>query len=677
MEKKENILGTEKVGKLIRKFSIPCIISMVVNALYNIVDQIFVGQGVGYLGNGATNIIFPLTMFAFAFASMIGDGTTAYLSLKLGEKKEKEASKGVGNGIVISVIISIVISAICIIFLPQLIALLGCTDNIRPYALKYGYIIAIGFPFMTIGSVLNSLIRADGKPKYSMATMVTGAILNTIGDPIFIFGLHMGVEGAAISTIASQLITAILNILYIRKFKSIKLEKESFKLSGSTIKKLLALGISSFINQISIVAVIACENNMLNKCGAASKFGADIPITVLGIVMKISQILTSIIIGIAIGAQPIMGYNYGAEKYDRVKKTLKYVLGVGTIVSVIAFILFQTIPDKLIAIFGKGDELYTEFACMAFRRYLLFCFVLGIQIPAGIFFQSIGKSTKSAIISLSRQLIFLIPSMIILGNVFGIDGLLYSGPVADSLAFTISLLLLIFEVKNLNKKILNDDEIEEVIEKTEVIKEPVVITISRQYGSGGRYIAKLVAEKLGIKLYDKEISKMIAEKTGLSLDYIKKIEQRRTDMDIVNNSQTGTLSNQDELFVEESNLIKELASQEPCVIIGRCSSYVLQNEKNVLNVFVSSSMKDKIKRVTKYYNIREDEAEKEIKKINKQRANHYKHYTGEEWGKVSNYDICINSDSLGIEKSVELICQMANLGQVQMDKSTNLETNIS
>ncbi len=663
----ENILGTEKIGKLIRKFSIPCIISMVVNALYNIVDQIFVGQGVGYLGNGATNIIFPLSVLAFAFTAMVGDGTSAYLSLKLGEKKEKIASKGVGNGIIISIFISILISAICIIFLPQLITLLGCTDSIRPYALEYGYIISFGFPFMTIGSVLNSLIRADGKPRYSMTTMILGAVVNTILDPIFIFILHMGVKGAAIATIGSQLLTAVLNIAYIRKFKTIKLEKESFKPDGTIIRKLLALGVSSFITQISIVAVIACENNMLNKCGAASKFGADIPLTVLGIVMKISNILTSIIIGIAVGAQPILGYNYGAEKYDRVKKTLIYVLGISTIISVFAFTLFQTIPDKLIEVFGKGDELYTEFACMAFRRYLLLAFTYGIQFPAGIFFQSIGKSTKSAIISLSRQLLLLIPAMIILGNVFGIDGLLYSAPVADSIAILLAGTLIIIEVKNLNNKITPMEELDEMTEEHNEEKIPVVITISREYGSGGRYIGRLVAEKLGIKLYDKEISEMISEKTGLSIEYIKKIEQKRNDIDLGNNGQTGTLSNQDELYVEEANLIKELSNKEPCVIIGRCANYVLKDQKNVLNVFISSSMKDKIKRVTKYYNTKEQDAEKEIKKINKQRANHYKYYTGEEWEKASNYDICINSDSLGIEKSVDLICKMSVLGQVQID----------
>ena len=412
MEKQENILGTEKIGKLLRKFAIPCIISMLVNSLYNIVDQIFIGWGVGYLGNGATNIVFPITMICLAFSLMIGDGTSAYLSLKLGEKKEKEAAKGVGNGILIGIIVSIVLCAISLIFLPQILNIFGCTDALRPYALKYGGIIAIGIPFMMIGTSLNSIIRADGSPRYAMTTMVSGAILNTILDPIFIFVFKWGVEGAAIATIFSQFITFLINAMYVRKFKSIKISKDLFKPDFKTIRKLLMLGISSFINQMSIVLVLAAENNLLAKYGAISKFGADIPITVLGIVMKISQILNSIIIGIAVGAQPIFGYNYGAKNYDRVKSTLKYVLGISTIISTIAFILFQTIPDKLIAIFGSGDDLYIEFACITFRTYLMLCICNGIQIPSGIFFQAIGKAQKSAVLSISRQVAFLIPANI-------------------------------------------------------------------------------------------------------------------------------------------------------------------------------------------------------------------------------------------------------------------------
>ena len=328
----------------------------------DIVDQIFIGWGVGYLGNGATNVVFPLTMVCLAFALMFGDGASAYLSLKLGEKKKEEASKGVANGILISIIISVLLCVGILIFLPQLLNVFGCTENLEKYAVPYGGIIAIGLPFMMIGTTLNSIIRADGNPKYAMISMVSGAILNTILDPIFIFVFNMGVEGAAIATVISQFVTFLINILYIKRFKSVIIKKETFKLNFNVIKKVSSLGVSSFITQMSIVLVIACENNVLGKYGSDSKYGAEIPITVLGIVMKISQILNSIIIGIAAGAQPIIGYNYGAGKTKRVKETLKYVLLTSLGISTIAFILFQTIPDKLISIFGTGDENYMELA---------------------------------------------------------------------------------------------------------------------------------------------------------------------------------------------------------------------------------------------------------------------------------------------------------------------------
>lgn len=659
MEKEENILGTEKIGKLMIKFAIPCVISMLVNALYNIVDQIFIGQGVGYLGNGATNVVFPLTMICLAFALMIGDGSSAFLSLKLGEKKKEEAEKGVANGIIAIVIIAILFCVGTLCFLPQLLNIFGCTDNLRQYALDYGYIIALGLPFTMIGVALNSIIRADGNPRYSMTSMVAGAILNTILDPIFIFIFNMGVKGAAIATVISQFLTFILNFIYIRKFETITISKDNLKIDFSIMKKIFMLGVSSFITQMSFVFVVAVENNLLKKYGVSSKFGADIPITVLGIVMKINQILTSIILGICIGSQPIVGYNYGAEKYDRVKSTLKRILLICALVSTFAFILFQTVPDKLIAIFGSSnDSVYVEFACLSFRIYLALCILNGVQIPSGIFFQAIGKSVKSAILSLSRQIVLLIPAMIILSSIFGIEGVLYAGPCADGIAFIISLILLIIEIKALGK---NKKESNALIDDTSTdnkLNKKIIITIARQYGSGGRYIGRLVADKLGIKFYDKDFILKLAEETGLSAEYIENNEQKRDTLATLNNGYYNGLNNSDELFVKEAELIKEVASKESCVIIGRCSDFILKDNENVIKVFVYSTMENKVKRATEIYGINKSKAEKEIKRINKLRANHYKFYTNRDWDDYSNYDIAINSDYLGVEKSADLICEL-------------------
>lgn len=660
MEKEENILGTEKIGKLIKKFAIPSIISLVVNSLYNIVDQIFIGWGVGYLGNGATNIIFPLTVVCLAFALCFGDGASAYLSLKLGEKKKKEANKGVANSIVVSIIIAIALCAVSLIFLPQLLNIFGCTDALREYATEYGYIIAMGLPFMMIGTTLNSIIRADGSPKYAMASMLAGAILNIILDPIFIFVFNMGVAGAAIATVISQILGFIINIAYLKRLKSIELNKDDFKLQSKVVVRVASLGISSFITQMSIVVVVAVQNNLLKKYGAYSKFGTEIPITVFGIVMKISQIVYSIVIGVAAGSQPILGYNYGASKYDRVKKTLKTVLTVNITISIISFILYQTIPDKLILIFGSGDSNYIEFACMTFRIYLMLCIFNGVQISSGIFFQAIGKSAKSAILSLSRQIVILVPAFFILGHLFGIEGILCAGPVADGIAFVLATTLLVFEMKNLGK---NKKQTEIIVDNTNIdssLENHVIITIAREYGSGGRYVGKLIANKLGINLYDKNFIIKVAEKTGLSTEYIENNEQKRTNLANLNNGYYTGLSNEDELFVKEAEVIKELAERQSCVIIGRCADFVLKDKPNVIKVFIYSNNENKIKRATEIYGLDKKNAEKEITKLNKLRANHYKHYTGSDWDNPENYDICLNSDALGVEKTAELICEIVS-----------------
>lgn len=552
-------------------------------------------------------------------------------------------------------IISIILCIISLVFLPQLLNIFGCTDVLKDYALEYGYVIAIGFPLVMIATALSSIIRADGNTRYSMISMVTGAVLNIILDPIFIFAFKMGMSGAAWATVISQLATFILNIAYMKRFKTIKLTKEDFKLKISIIRRITMLGISSLISLASAVVVMSIQNNLLAKYGENSRFGAEIPITVLGIVMKITQILNSIILGVATGAQPIMGYNYGAEKYDRVKSTLKLVLKVNFVIATIAFILFQTIPEKLISIFGKGDELYTEFACIAFRIYLLLYILSTVQLAAGIFFQSIGKSIKSAWISLSRQIIILIPAMFILGKFFGVEGILYSGPVGDGIAFLLSAILIVIDLKKLGKEKYQSSSLIDDTSTDNKLTKHLVITIAREYGSGGRYIGKLITDKLGIKFYDKDFIKKIAEKTGLTEEYVEKNEQSKNTLSALNS--TG-LTNQDEIFINESREIEELANKESCVIIGRCADFVLKDRNDVIKIFVYSNIKDKINRATKFYGIDKEKAEKEIKNVDKSRAKHYKYYTEREWKDYSNYDICINSDLLGVEKVADLICEM-------------------
>ena len=656
-------MGTEKIGKLLRKFAIPCIISMVVNALYNMVDQIFIGWGVGYLGNGATNIVFPIVVICLAFSLMFGDGTSSYLSLRLGEKKQKEAEKGVGSGITVGAMVSIFLCVIVLIFLPQLLNLFGCTESLREYALKYGRIIAIGIPFMMTGIILNSIIRADGSPKYSMISMVSGAVLNIILDPIFIFdwGLNMGVEGAALATILSQFVTFLLNVLYIKKFKTIKLTKETFKPDFNIARKVAMLGISSFITQMAVVIVITVQNTIFKQYGVFSKFGSEIPITVLGIVMKINQILNSIIIGISVGSQPIVGFNYGARKFDRVKKTLKIVLALSFTVSTVAFVLFKTIPEQLIGLFGSGDELYNEFACITFRQFLMLTIFNGIQISSGIFFQAIGKPSKSAFLTLSRQILFFTPVAIILAKFYNVMGVIYAGPVSDALAFCIAAILLVMEMKNLGKQSHASYAMSD--EKIAVDRENnIIITVAREYGSGGRYVAKLVAEKLGLKFYDKDLIKIISDESGLSAEYIEENEQNIHGNLLANfNSQYyNNLSNDDNLFIAESKAIKGIAEKGGCVIVGRCSNHILKDNSNVINIFLYSDDENKVKRAVKYYGLEEKNALKEIYRINKNREKHYNYYTHEKWKDLNNYDLSINVDKLGVEKTADFIIKYIN-----------------
>lgn len=440
-----SIFATEPIGRLIAKFAIPCVISLLVNSLYNIVDQIFIGWGVGYLGNGATNIVFPITIVALSLSLMIGDGGAAYLSLKLGEGDIESAKKGVGNAIVLVTVVSILLAAVFLIGINPILDLFGATDMLRPYALQYGTIIGIGLPFMMIPGAINSMIRADGSPKYAMFSMALGAVINTIFDPVLIFVFHMGVQGAAIATVMGQVASFVFSVIYLPRFKTLRFDLGSFRLQPRTCVRIASFGISSFITQFAITIVMALTNNLLASYGAQSVYGSEIPLTATGIVMKVNQILISILAGIAVGTQPIIGYNYGSKNYLRVKKALDIAFMISEIISIIAFLVFQFTPMTIVSLFGSEEGLYNEFAVMAFRIFLLLCPFTGFQTVVSVYLQAVGKPIKSAILSLARQIIFFVPAALILPRFLGVAGVLWTGPVADGLAFLLSLGLLIYE----------------------------------------------------------------------------------------------------------------------------------------------------------------------------------------------------------------------------------------
>ncbi len=444
-----NPLGTERISKLLRGFAIPGIISMAINSLYNMVDQVFIGQGVGMLGNGATNIIAPISTFAIAIASLFGDGLATYFSLQLGKGEPEKASKAVGNSVLSGTAASVVLTVLAMVFLDPLCRIFGATDNIMPYALEYGRIIVCGFPFVIVAVIINGVIRADGSPRFSMVSMTVGAILNLFLDPLFIFVFDMGVSGAALATIISQFLNLVVNVAYLFRFKNIKLDKRSFRFQFSFAWMLASLGIASCLNTMTSTLIAIVSNNMLTHYGALSVYGEDIPITVFGLCMKVSMLFFSVAMGISSASRPILGFNYGAEKFERVKKTFRLTLISSTIVMTVAWIVYMVFPLQLIRIFGAGSALYEGFAVKCFRIYLLTNFLGGMQLCAGTLFQAIGHPGKATVVSLAKQVIFYIPAMLILAKIAGLTGILWAGPAAEVLAFFLAVVLTAKELKKM------------------------------------------------------------------------------------------------------------------------------------------------------------------------------------------------------------------------------------
>lgn len=448
----ENPLGSESISKLLRGFALPSITATLVSSLYNIVDQIFIGQGVGYLGNAATNVSYPLSTICLAISLLIGIGCTARFSLCLGKEEPDKAARIAGNGISLMLLAGVVYLVVGELFLTPLLHIFGATAEVLPYARQYSGITLIGMPFLIFTNGMSNLIRADGKPRYSMICMVAGAIANTILDPLFIFGLSWGVRGAALATILGQILSFLLALRYLRHFQAIHLTRACFRIVPKDTLRTLYMGISSCINQVAITFVQIVLNNSLTYYGAISIYGSDIPLAACGIVMKTNAILLSIIVGISQGVQPIIGYNYGAQQYGRVRQAYLLAIKWNFMVSAVGFCLFQFAPGPIIALFGKGDELYTEFAVLFMRVFLFMALVNGVQLLSSNFFTAIGKALKGMLLSLTRQVFFLIPLILILPLKFGILGVLLAGPIADFIAFIVSFIMVRQEFRRLKAR---------------------------------------------------------------------------------------------------------------------------------------------------------------------------------------------------------------------------------
>ena len=447
MKPSENPLGSEPVSTLLRRFAVPSVIAMLVSALYNMVDQLFIGHSIGVLGNAATNVAFPLSMVCTSIGLLCGIGGAANFNLCMGRREPEHAKSYVGSAISMLAILGVILCVAVQLFLHPMMLLFGATPDVIDYACTYTRITSIGFPFLIVTIGGSNLIRADGSPKFSMLCNLVGAIVNTILDPLFIFVFHMGMAGAALATITGQILSFALVVFYLRGFKTLPLSLSDLKPNMACWARIAALGATPAFNQVAMMVVQIVMNNTLTYYGSNSVYGSDIPLACAGIISKVNMLFFSFVIGISQGLQPIVSFNFGAQKYDRVKDAYKKAVFAATAISIVAFLCFQLFPRQIIGIFGSGSEEYLHFAERYFRIFLFFTFLNGIQPVSSNFFTSIGAPKKGIFLSQTRQIIFLLPLLLIFPYLFGIDGVMYTAPIADLAAASVSIVMVVREFK--------------------------------------------------------------------------------------------------------------------------------------------------------------------------------------------------------------------------------------
>ncbi len=648
-------LGTEKIGKLMFKYSVPCVLSLLVSALYNIVDQIFIGNSeLSTLGNAATGVVFPVFVIAQAFAWCYGDGCAAYLNICQGKNDDESAHKAVGTGIIITTLTSIILMLILFPFKTQILSFFGASQNSLGMAIEYFDIILIFFPAYLLSNMMNSVIRADGSPVWSMASMVVGAVVNIILDPVFIFVLRWGMMGAALATGIGQIISFLISVIYFFNTKTFKLTKNSFIIDIKSFIGALKLGISSFITQITIVIVTVVCNILLAKYGAMSHYGADIPIAIIGIENKVFTVVINLVVGIALGCQPIIGYNMGAKNYDRVKKIYRIILLFTIVIGLVSTLFFELAPDMIVGIFGTPTNIpnpqdYWEFAEKTFRIFLSLVSFTCIVKVTSIFFQAVGEPLKAVVASMIRDIVCFVPFAFILPLFFEIDGILYAGPASDFVAMIVASVLIIRFMHSMKEG--GTETIEDVILKPS--KHGFIITIGREHGSSGKQIARLVAEKLNIPFYYKEMTALAAQESGLDKEFVSGLDTNSPD---VLRSLYLSADVLQQAIVAQDKIIKKIANEGSCVIVGRAADYVLRDYDNVINIFIYAPNEYRVNRIMEVYGDSLEEAKKYVRHSDESRAAYYKNISGQTWGHRNNYDLLVNS-SIGVEESAELIYQ--------------------
>lgn len=649
-----SFLGKEKINKLMIKFSIPCVLSLLVSALYNIVDQIFIGNSeLSALGNAATGAVFPIFIIAQAFAWCFGDGCAAYLSICQGKNDTENAHNAVGTGIIFTLLAAFIVMLLIYPFKTDILRILGASENSIGYAIEYLNLILAFFPIFMLSNMFMSVIRADGSPTWAMIATLSGAITNVILDPIFIFGTKWGMFGAALATVIGQTVSFIVSFLYIPKTKTFKLTLKSFIPNLKAFKGALQLGISSFITQMTILVISLTCNMQLAKYGAMSKYGVDIPIAIIGIQSKVFTVVINLVVGIILGCQPIISYNIGANNIKRVKELYKKILLCTLIIGLGFTLLFELAPNFVVGMFGNPNNIpnpndYWEFGAKTFRIFLCFvtftCFVK----MSSIFFQAVGKPFKAILASLIRDIVCFVPLIFTLPLLFnGIDGILIAAPIADLIAMVIATSLTITYMKSLDKPVKSEVE-NAVIKKS---TPGFIITIAREHGSGGKQIGKLLAEKLNIPFYCNEMMILAAKLSGLDKEFITNIDDNSPS--VLPSLYLGSSVVQ-QAVTAQHKIIRKIADEGSCVIVGRSADYILQDYNNLIKIFIYAKKDYKIKRIMKLYNDTYDEAKKYIKRSDEKRASYYNNISGLTWGDKDNYDLLIDS-SIGIEKTVELL----------------------
>lgn len=649
--KQNNYLGTEKVGVLLKQFAIPCIFSLIISCLYNIVDQIFVGNGVGYLGNAATGVIFPITVIGWGLSLFFGDGAAADLSVSFGKNETQDIHTSVGNSVLCSFLSGVVLIAISYLLGDNLLRLIGATDANLSLAHDYGFIIYAMIPLALVQNTLASIIRADGSPRYAMCSMLVGAVINIIGDPVAIFVLGLGIKGAAYATILGQFVSFIICAFYLTRSKTFKISLKSFRINAGILKRVMALGTSSLLTQLSIVVITVINNILLVKYGAASVYGADIPLAAFVVIMKLFQIVLNIAIGIAAGAQPIVGYNYGARKFSRVQELLKLIIKWTVIVCVICTILFEAFPLLFIKMFGADGELYTQFAVLCLRIYLSLIIFTCVQKVCAIFLQSIGHAKTAAPLSVLRDVLLIIFSLIV--PIFGgVTGIFWAAPIADIIAIFITGIVMVrlWKILEQEKQKSQPETDEQAIQTS---TPGVIITIAREHGTAGKQIGQLVAEKMNIPCYYKEMTAIAAKESGLASEFISNIN---SDENAVMRELYLSTNVVQQAVIAQDRVIKMIAEAGSCVIVGRSADYVLRHNKNLVRIFIYAPKDYRTKKVMEMYGDTWDEGRKNIERSDTARANYYKNISGKKWGDPHQYELCIDS-SVGTQKCAEIILE--------------------